>query len=74
MWLAVERRTVREDATREEISYDRLPMAKYDRFRRGIQVRRIDAGIQTAQPTVRREAADAARGSGITFIDDDQLG
>jgi hypothetical protein len=65
---------VRDDAAREEIAYDRLPMAKYDRFRRGIEVRRIDAGIQTAQATVRRKATYAACGSGVAFIDDDQLG
>ena len=65
---------MRDDATREEIAYDRLPVAKYDRFRRGIQVGRIDAGIQTAQAAVGREASYAARGCGIAFIDDDQLG
>ena len=74
MRFAVERRAVGYDATGEKVPNDRLPMAKYDRFQASVQVRRVDAGMQTAQATLHRKATYAPRGGRITFIDDNQLG
>ena len=65
---------MRYDAARQEVPDDRLPMAKHDRFKGRVQVRRIDAGMQPAQTPLRRKAAYAPGGGRITFVGDDQLG
>jgi hypothetical protein len=74
MRFAIERRAVGYDAAWEKVPDDGLPMAKHDRFQGSVQIRRVDAGMQTAQAALRRKATYTSRGGRITFIDDDQFG
>jgi hypothetical protein len=62
-----ERETLKKAAI---AAWDREPTIK---MRSSLQVRRVDAGMQTAQTAFRRKASYAPGRGWITFIDDDQL-